>query len=106
MLKWIVPLAILVLFEGVADVFSKSWSLKGGTVLATAALVSYAIANIFWLFALHNGSGLARGAILFSVSAAVIGLSLGLFVYHEKTTPLQTAGLMLGLVSLVFILWE
>lgn len=106
MLNWILPLAILVLFEGIADILSKNWSLKGGTLLAIAALISYCIANTFWLFALRNGSGLGRGAIIFSVSSAIIALGLGLFVYHEKTTALQLIGLVLGLVSLVLLFWE
>lgn len=105
-MKWILPLSILVLFEAIADIFSKNWSLKGGWVLAAGALVSYAIANTFWLFALKNGSGLGKGAVIFSISSAVLAIALGFFLYKEPVSRLQFIGLILGIVSLVLIFWE
>jgi drug/metabolite transporter (DMT)-like permease len=59
-----------------------------------------------YLYAIKNGSGLARGAIIFSVSSAVIATIIGLYFYHEKITGYQTAGIVLGLISLVLIFWE
>src|SRR6185436_6997663 len=105
-MKWIIPLAILIFFEGVADIFSKHWSLKGGFRLAAFALISYLIANTFWLFALRNGSGLGRGAIIFSVASAIIAILIGLLFYHEKVSGLQFLGMLLGVFSLVLIFWE
>jgi drug/metabolite transporter (DMT)-like permease len=106
MIKWIIPLAILIFFEGVADIFAKNWSLKGGFWLATFSLVSYLLANTFWLFALRNGSGLGRGAVIFSLASAIVAILLGLFLYHEKISGIQIIGMVLGIVSLVFIFWE
>ncbi|MES2213574.1 MAG: EamA family transporter [Patescibacteria group bacterium] len=106
MLKWILPLSILVLFEGIADIFAKNWSLKGGYWLAALSLTSYLLANTFWLFALRSGSGLGKGAIIFSVSSAIIAVVLGLLFYHEEITKFQIAGMVLGIVSLIFIFWE
>ena len=103
--KWILPLCILILFEGVADVFAKDWSVKGGIWLAVLSLVSYLIANAFWLFALRNGSGLGKGAIIFSVSSAVIAVTLGLVFYHENVSRVQSVGILFGLVSLFLIFW-
>lgn len=105
-MKWILPLALLISFEFIADVFAKEWSLKRGFVLASAALGSYLIANTFWLFALKNGSGLARGAVIFSVASAIVALSLGILVYKESLNKVQMAGLVLGLLSLVLIFWN
>jgi|SRR3989338_7404240 len=106
MIQWLIPLAILIFFELVADIFAKNWSLKGGFWLAASALVAYLLANTFWLFALKNGSGLGRGAIIFSVVSALIAILLGLFLYDEKVTTPQVIGIILGLLSLVFIFWE
>ena len=105
-MKWIIPLGILIFFEAVADILSKKWSLQGGGMLAAGALLGYLLANTFWLFALKNGSGLGRGAVIFSVASAIIALLLGTLLYHEKTQPLQLAGLILGIISLVLIFWE
>ena len=106
MINWLIPLAILIFFEGVADIFAKYWSLKGGFWLVAFSLISYILANTFWLFALRNGSGLGRGAIIFSVASAIIAVLLGLLLYHEKINSIQIIGVFLGIVSLALIFWE
>ncbi len=106
MIQWLIPLALLIFFEVVADVFSKIWSLNRGFGLAALALTAYLLANTFWLFALKNGSGLGRGAVIFSVTTALAAVLLGLFFYHEKVTIHQMFGMVLGVVSLMFIFWE
>ncbi|MEK7148131.1 MAG: EamA family transporter [Patescibacteria group bacterium] len=106
MIQWLLPLSILIVFELIADILAKSWSLKGGWLLVSASLLGYLIANTFWLFALKNGSGLGRGAIIFSLVSAIIAILLGIFLYHEKTSTTQIIGMTLGIVSLIFIFWE
>lgn len=103
---WIVPLALLILFESVADIFSKEWSLKGKLVLGVVAIIFYVVANTFWLFALKNGSGLARGAAIFSVASAIIAVFIGALMYRESVTLLEWAGIALGTVSIVLIFWR
>jgi small multidrug resistance pump len=106
MFQWIIPLAILILFEVIADIFAKSWSVRGGTLLAVCSLVAYLIGNVFWLVALKDGSGLGRGAIIFSIFTAIIASVIGYGFYNEKITGLQLAGILLGIVSVAMILWE
>lgn len=103
---WIVPLIFLVLFETVADVLSKEWSLRNHWWLAVAALTSYVICNSFWLLALKNGSGLARGIIIFAVSSTILTTLIGLWWYQEKLSTVQTLGVFVGLLALVLIFWE
>jgi drug/metabolite transporter (DMT)-like permease len=105
-MKWLIPLGILIVFELIADVFAKNWSLKGGSLLAMGALLGYLLGNTFWLFALKNGSGLAKGSVIFSVVSALLAIGLGVFFYKEDLTKLQYVGIALGFVSLVFIFWE
>lgn len=105
-MNWILPLSLLIIFELVADVLAKNYSLNGKMVYAIAALLAYVVANIFWLFALKNGSGLAKGAIIFSIASAVIAIGLGYFLYKETITSTQIAGIILGLIALVLIFWE
>lgn len=106
MIQWIIPLAVLVLFEGIADYFAKNWSLHGGVWIAVISLASFLLGNAFWLLALKDGSGLGRGSIIFSVASAIIAMLLGLVLYHEKTNALQISGMILGIISLVLIFWE
>ena len=104
MMTWVFPLALLVTFECVADVLAKQWSLDHEqTHLAVGALLAYLVANTFWLFALKNGSGLTRGAILFSVASALVATFIGLVFYKESLSRTQFVGLGFGLVSIILI---
>lgn len=105
-MPWILPLALLIVFEMIADVFAKSWSVKNIHWYAVISLLAYLVANSFWLFALKNGSGLGRGAVIFSVISAIIAIGLGFLLYKEPVTKLQLIGCLLGLVSIVLLFWE
>jgi drug/metabolite transporter (DMT)-like permease len=103
---WALPLVGLIAFEVVADIFAKEYSLKGGPILWLSAIACYIICNSFWLYALKEGSGLARGGIIFSVATAITVVVLGLYFYHESLKPVQLLGIALGIASLVLIFWE
>ncbi|MCX6793269.1 MAG: SMR family transporter [Candidatus Falkowbacteria bacterium] len=106
MISWIIPLSLLIIFEIVADIFAKNWSLQRTTWIAVTSLASYLIANSFWLFALKNGSGLGRGAIIFSVATAIIAVILGILFYKEPVNKFQIIGLVLGVIAIVLLFWE
>ena len=103
---WIIPIIFLILFEIIADIFAKEYSLKGHWYLWLGAILGFIIANIFWLWGIRTGSGLARGAIIFSVSSAIIAVLIGLYFYGEQTNKFQIAGMILGAFSLILIFWE
>lgn len=105
-MNWIIPLSILILFEIVADIFAKEWSLHGHYIRWSGAILAYVLANTFWLFALKNGSGLARGAIIFSVASAILATMIGIVLYKEELSRMHIAGIIVGIVSLVLIFWE
>ena len=106
MLILLIPLSLLIFFELIADVFSKKWSLTGHHIFWILALLGYVVANIFWLKAIRAGSGLARGALIFSVGSAIAALAIGILFYKESLTKLEFIGIVLGLMSLIFILWK
>lgn len=103
---WIVPILFLILFEIIADIFAKEYSLKDHWYLWVGALLAYVIANMFWLWGLKSGSGLARGAIIFSVSSAILAVVIGVYFYGEETNKIQITGMILGAFSLALIFWE
>ncbi|MEK7622151.1 MAG: EamA family transporter [Patescibacteria group bacterium] len=95
------------MFELVADIFAKEWSLGNRSIFyAILSLFSYLLANTSWLIALKSGSGLARGAIIFSVTSAILASIIGLIFYKEHLTAVQIVGMGLGVVSLVLIFWK
>ncbi len=99
---WIFFILLLIAFEGIADVFSKKYELSGTTTMWLLAIGGYIIANTFWLMAIRRGSGLARGAVLFSIGSALVAVLIGLVWYKEPVTKLQLAGVCAGLLSIVF----
>lgn len=99
-------MAIVVFIEFLSDIFAKEWSLKNKTLLVAIALAGYIVTNIFWLIALKNGAGLARGAVVFSAGSAVLGVLFGLLFYKEALNTTQIVGVILGLIGLVLIFWE
>jgi len=105
-MPWLIPIILLILLEAVADIFSKEYSLKGNWYWWLLAIIGYIVANIFWLWAIKTGSGLARGAIIFSVGSAIVAIILGVYFYHEQTNKFQIAGMILGAISLALIFWE
>lgn len=103
---WIIPIIFLIVFETVADVFAKEYSLKHHWYLWVSAILFYIICNTFWLWGIKEGSGLARGSIIFSVASGIIAVVIGLYFYGEETNKFQLAGMLLGVLSLVLIFWE
>lgn len=103
---WMLPLLGLIIFEVIADIFTKEYSLKGGFLLWIFAISGYVIANSFWLYSMKHGAGLTRGANIFSVSTALIATIIGVYFYHEKLNNFQIAGIIFGMVSLVLIFWQ
>lgn len=103
---WLIPLLLLVLFESLADIAAKSWSLNKTAWLAFLSLGLYLLANSFWLFALKNGSGLGRGAVIFSILSAILAVVIGVFIYKEPLAKNQIIGFFLGIIAISFLFWE
>lgn len=105
-MPWLIPLAILILFEALADVLAKTWSLKNVWWYGASALLTYLLANTFWLFSLRQGAGLGRGAVIFSVASAILAVIIGVIGYREHVNYIQLIGMVLGIIALTFIFWE
>ena len=103
---WVFFLGLLVTFELIADFFSKEYSLKGYWLYWGIAILSYVVANIFWLSAMKSGSGLIRGANIFSVGSAVCATVLGYYVFHEEITRIQIVGVIMGMCAIVLLFSE
>jgi multidrug transporter EmrE-like cation transporter len=106
MKNWIFPLSLLVIFEALADIVAKKFAITNRPLLAVFALMIYLIANIFWLIALKNGAELSRGAILFSLFSYLLAIIIGVGFYKENLSMVQSAGVFLGIISLLMIMWE
>ena len=105
-MHWFWFIGLLIIFEIIADIFSKEWSLTGRVLFWALSLSGYVVANMFWLKAIRLGSGLGRGAVLFSVGSAVAAVIIGVIFYKEQIGKLELLGIGLGIISLFLILWH
>ena len=105
-MSWPIFIGLLIVFEVVADILSKEWSLSGRLLFWLLALTGYVIANIFWLKAIRLGSGLGRGAVLFSVGSAIAAIIIGMVFYKESINRIELFGVVLGVISIILILWR
>ncbi len=101
--SWLYYLLGLVAFELIADVFAKQFALSGRLVFAGLAIVGFIAANVAWLVALRTGAELGKGAVLFSVLSGVGAVLIGLLIYHERVSPYQLVGLVLGVAAIAFL---
>ncbi len=105
-MKWIIPLVVLILFEAIADYFAGKWGITGSMRFAFISFAGYALGNLSWLIAVYDGSGLARGAEIFSIVSALLAISIGVFIYKESFSNVQAIGAVLGVISIVLLVWE
>ena len=99
----LVGLSFLIVFEVIADILAKEYSLRGSWIYAVAAISAYIVANSFWLFALRSGAGLARGSIIFGIAQAVLAVIIGVVYYKEAYSITTTVGMVFGLVSIILM---
>jgi drug/metabolite transporter (DMT)-like permease len=96
--KWLVFIALLLLFDAIADIFLEEWRLKGSFSRAALSWVFYSAGAASWLFAFNRGAELGRGALVYSVSVALVGVAIGLY-YGETMTTTRIIGGCLGLAA-------
>lgn len=101
---WQVFLVGLILFELIADVFVKHYSLSNKTYLAIIGIGCYIIANVSWVLSMRLHSSLAISANIFLISTGVIATIIGVGFFNEVITSNQIPGIMLGVVALYLIL--
>jgi len=100
---WSLPMIILLLAELAADFLGKEWTVKKKKIFFVSSLSLYIIGNAFWIYAVLNGVGLARGAILFSVGQEIAAIFIGIVYFKEKLNNKQLIGLMFGLISIMIM---
>jgi len=100
---WSLPMLFLLLCELTADFLGKQWTLHKKSILFSASLSLYVIGNVFWLFAVLNGVGLARGAIIYAVGQEIAAVLMGAVYFKEKLSKKQWFGMLLGLITITIV---
>ena len=87
-----------------ANATLKTYAVKGGPLTLTAALLLFCLGNVLMVRVMReNGLGLA---IALSLILQLIAITLMAFLWFgERPSPLQLAGLALGVVAVTIIIW-
>jgi len=102
-LFWSLPMIFLIICELTADFLGKKWTLHKKSVLFTASLTLYAIGNVFWIFAILNGVGLSRGAVIYAVAQEVLAVLMGVAYFKESLSKKQWLGMLLGFFTILIM---
>jgi multidrug transporter EmrE-like cation transporter len=80
------------------DFLFKRWSVEGGALPFTAGALLFAGSAVLFGVSLRTGSLITNGA-LFVITNAVGVVVISQWVFHERLSPLNWAGLALALVA-------
>lgn len=100
-LPWL--LASTVVFVAANGVL-KTYAVQGGGWLLAGALALFCLGNTL-MVQVMRGSGLGLAISLSAVFQLVAISLMAMVVFGERPTPLQLAGMALGLVAVTMIVW-
>ena len=87
-----------------ANALLKTYAVKGGPWVLVVALLAFCLGN--WLMVqVMRGSGLGLAISLLAVFQLVAITTMAIFVFGEKPSGLQLAGMALGIVAVAMIAW-
>ncbi len=84
------------------DVLAKYWSTNVKSVFYFAALVAYAFSGFFYIPTLLR-EGLVVTSVVWSILSIIGFLAVGIILFKETLTPLQIAGVVLGILALIIL---
>ena len=101
-----IPVWALLCFAAISvvagDIFAKYWSANAKSVFYFAALIAYAFSGFFYIPTLLR-EGLVVTSVIWSILSIVGFLFVGIILFKETLTPLQIAGVVLGVIALIIL---
>lgn len=96
----------IILFEFVAILLIKKSQVDPSRIYLTMgiAITCYAVVAICLYNLIKYNKSVSISNSLWNIASTIYGLFIGLILFHEKITPSQWFGLILGSIGIVFIL--
>lgn len=96
-------LSAVVIFEIIADVLFKYWSLNNRLILLVTGTSLYTIGTLLWAYTLRYET-LTVTVMIFSIGNLVGASIFGIFWFNEQLTTQQYIGILLGFISVMLLL--
>lgn len=91
-----------VIFEVIADIFLKKWSIESRNILLGAGLFLYFIGTIFWAFTLKY-EHLSKAVSVFTILNFALVVLVGVILFKEDLSLVNKIGIGLGIISVILI---
>lgn len=91
-----------VVFEVVADLLFKYWSINSKTYLLWIGVALYSIGTIIWAYSLKH-EYLSKAITIFTVMNLLAVVSIGVLLFGENPSNLNKLGIFFGIVSVILI---
>ena len=91
-----------VIFEIVADVLFKYWSIDARSIFLWAGVALYGLSTIIWANSLRFEM-LSKAITIFTVLNLVIVVLAGVVLFNENLTIVNKIGILLGVLSVVLV---
>lgn len=96
---------ISALFFACGEFLSKKFTLNPGWLLFLIFIVVDALSAITWLPALFEKNKLSTTGVVWSLVSLMATVAIGVLVFDEKITFVQSLGLATGLISITLLSW-
>lgn len=90
---------------GFSEYWSKLYALTGNYTYVAFALIMYVFTTALWFPCIKYVEKLSIIGNLWNVSYLLITLAIGFFVFNETVSTAQMTGIILGIISMVLIIF-
>ena len=97
---WIVISSI---FFGLGEFLSKKFALNPGWALFLTFLIVDTISASAWIPAIFEKSQLSTTGVIWSIVSLLATVTIGVLAFNEKLTLIQSAGIVMGLISVTLL---
>lgn len=100
-LFWILVTSGAIL-EIIGDIFFKKWSIENKSILIWIGFIVYFAGTVFWALSLKY-EVLSKSISVFTILNLVILTLVGIVFFKEDVSLLSKIGILLGIISIIFI---
>ena len=90
------------LFEVVADILFKYWSINSRSIFIIGGVLIYSVGTFLWAYSLRYGD-LSKGITVFTVFNLIAVVLAGVFIFKEDLSTLNMVGIVLGVISVILV---
>jgi len=103
MTKWpIILIIVAVVFETIADILFKYWTLNLRNIFLWGGFILYFIATIIWAYSLKF-EYLSKAITVFTVFNLIAVVLAGLYIFNEHLSLVNKIGILFGIVSVILV---